>query len=94
MVAVEAGLRGLPVIATRRGALPSIISEGESGLLVDRGSAEQIADAAQRLASDSELWQRLSRGAAERVSTHFSLRASAEKMLDILAASCENQPNS
>ncbi len=40
---VEAFACGLPVIASRLGALPEIIQEGRNGLLFDPGSAEDLA---------------------------------------------------
>ncbi|MHC4208205.1 MAG: glycosyltransferase family 4 protein [Planctomycetota bacterium] len=47
--AVEAQACGTPLIATRRGALPEIIVEGETGFVVD--SVEQAVAAAARLGS-------------------------------------------
>jgi glycosyltransferase involved in cell wall biosynthesis len=47
--AVEAQACGTPLIATRRGALPEIILEGETGFVVD--STEQAVEAAAKLGS-------------------------------------------
>lgn len=47
LVAVEAQASGTPLIATRYGALPEIIREGETGFVVD--SIEQAIDAVDRL---------------------------------------------
>ena len=41
---VEAFACGLPVIASRLGALPEIVQEGYNGLLFDPGSAEDLAN--------------------------------------------------
>ncbi|AKJ27925.1 glycosyltransferase family 4 protein [Caldimonas brevitalea] len=41
---VEAYACGLPVIASRLGALPEIVVEGHSGLLFDPGSPQDLAD--------------------------------------------------
>lgn len=84
MVAIEAGLRGVPAIATRRGALPEIVLDGQTGFLAERGAADQIADAAHRLARDPELWRRMSLAAFERTARDFSIAASAQKMLALL----------
>src|SRR5438045_3209558 len=35
LTAVEAGLRRIPVVATRRGALPEIVVDNETGFLID-----------------------------------------------------------
>lgn len=51
LVAAEAQASGTPLIATRRGALPEIIRDGETGFLVD--SMEQAIEAVERLPSIS-----------------------------------------
>jgi glycosyltransferase involved in cell wall biosynthesis len=46
LVSMEAAACGTPVVAFRRGALPEVIEEGETGLLVD--TPEQMAEAVLR----------------------------------------------
>jgi len=53
MTAVESLARGTPVIASRIGALAEIVDHGRTGLLVEPGSAEGLAAAVRRLASDA-----------------------------------------
>lgn len=48
VVAVAAGF-GLPVVATRVGGLPEQVRDGETGLLVEPGSVDQLASALERL---------------------------------------------
>jgi glycosyltransferase involved in cell wall biosynthesis len=55
LVAVEAAAAGVPVVASRLGALPEIVSDGETGLLVRPGDADALADALRRLLDDREL---------------------------------------
>jgi glycosyltransferase involved in cell wall biosynthesis len=45
MSIIEAMGAGLPVVATRVGAVPDLISHGQNGLLVDAASPLAIADA-------------------------------------------------
>lgn len=48
-VIIEAMLAGVPVVATTVGGIPDIISHQKSGLLVEPGSADALADAVQTL---------------------------------------------
>lgn len=52
---LEAMLRGIPVIGTRSGGIPEMITDGETGLLVPPNDAAALADAVERLRSDSAL---------------------------------------
>jgi glycosyltransferase involved in cell wall biosynthesis len=50
---VEAYAAGVPVIANRNGALPSVVADGVTGLLVDPGRPDGWRDALARLADDA-----------------------------------------
>ncbi len=52
MTILEAMARGLPVIATNRGAAPEIICDGQNGLLVPAGDPAALADAIRTLVQD------------------------------------------
>ncbi len=58
LVNVEALASGLPVVSTRGGGTKEIFSGG-GGILVERGSVEQLANALRRLAEDQQLRTRL-----------------------------------
>jgi glycogen(starch) synthase len=45
LVALEAALMARPVVATRFGALPEVVADGEAGLLVERERPRELADA-------------------------------------------------
>jgi len=47
--ALEAMAAGRPVLAARVGALPDAVAHGETGLLLDRSSPEEVAAALERL---------------------------------------------
>jgi glycosyltransferase involved in cell wall biosynthesis len=55
VVAIEALAAARPVVATRVGGVPDVVTEGEDGYLVDVGDVNAIADALERLARDPEL---------------------------------------
>ena len=52
--ALEAMAAGRPVVAARTAALPDAVVDGETGLLVDRASPEDVASAIERLLADPE----------------------------------------
>ncbi|MBE6770731.1 MAG: glycosyltransferase family 4 protein [Ruminococcaceae bacterium] len=46
---VESQMYGTPVIGSRMGGIPELISEGETGLLFDAGNAEELEEKLRRL---------------------------------------------
>ena len=56
---------GKPVVATRVGALPEYVQEGETGLLVPPGDAQGLADAIVRLLKDDNLRAQMGRNARD-----------------------------
>jgi glycosyltransferase involved in cell wall biosynthesis len=63
----EAMASGRPVIGSRIGGIVDIIADGENGLLVTPGDAEELAAAMRRLIEDPALTERLGTRAAESV---------------------------
>ena len=60
---IEALASGLPVVAARAGAIHEVVSEGETGLLYEPNSEEDLTAAVRRLVEDDTLRGILSRGA-------------------------------
>jgi glycosyltransferase involved in cell wall biosynthesis len=71
-VVLEALAMETPVVATRIAGVPRLIVDGETGLLVEPGSAAQLAAAIERMARDSNLRQRLADAGRQRVETSYS----------------------
>ena len=88
-VALEAALAGRPVVSTRAGAIPEILRDGESALLVEPDDHEALAAAIVRLLSDPELALRIIAGgqafAAEHLDGASALAAFQEVVADVLA---------
>lgn len=66
-VVLEALCRGRAVVGARAGGIPDVVSDDETGLLVDPDRPDEIADAVVRVLSD--------RGLAERLGTGGRVRA-------------------
>ena len=75
----EAMALGVPIVCTRRGMLPEIVADGESGILVDE-TAESLGNALAALARDEALRKRLARGAREAAKARFDLPAQAARV--------------
>ena len=76
---------GLPIVATRAGGIPEIISDGDNGLLVEPDNADQLRYALLRLLNDKPLAQRLgSRGKV--VAQAYSPDRMTEQYLDLSQA--------
>lgn len=73
----EAMACGVPVISTTGGALPEVV--GDAGMLVPPGDHQSLAKAIAAVCDTPELAQKLSRIGYNRVMTHFTWRAAAEK---------------
>ena len=84
VVALAAG-NGLPVVATRVGALPEQVQDGVTGLLVTPGSEEELAEAICRLLEDPPLAARLGQALREDFVLHRSWEMIAAKTREICA---------
>jgi glycosyltransferase involved in cell wall biosynthesis len=71
-VACEALSAGTPVVAMREGAVPEVLRDGETALLVEPGDPGAIASAALRLLADRDLAARLVAAGRRDVLRRFS----------------------
>jgi len=80
LVLLEALSASLPVITTRVGAIPEIISDGKEGFLIDRGDVVALADRTARLVGDPELRARMSFCARRRYERDFTAEHFADRL--------------
>ncbi len=69
---IEAAQAGLPIVASRVGGIPEIITNGWDGLLIESGSVPDLQNAIETLLDNPELQKKLAAAAAVR-GRHFSL---------------------
>ena len=79
----EAMACGAAAVAARSGALPEIVEDGTSGLLVPPRDASALADAIQKLAQDERLRRQMALSGLERVRRHFAADVSTAKVLEV-----------
>jgi glycosyltransferase involved in cell wall biosynthesis len=75
LAVVEAMAAGLPVVATRCGGPEQIIDDGRTGLLVENGSPEAVADALEALRADAPRREALASAARSAVRERFDIDA-------------------
>lgn len=64
---------GKPVVCTRTGGNPEIVSDGENGYLVPVGDVQELANKLGTLIEQPELRKKMGRDGAARVREHYSL---------------------
>lgn len=76
---IEAGLCGLPVVATAVPGVADVVVDGETGYIVPRGDAAALTAACARLLADPGLRARMGAAARDRCVAEFTLAASARR---------------
>ena len=74
---------GKPIVATRVGGIPELITDREEGLLVEPANSLQLAGAIKDVFSDSSLGKRLGNNARKRVGREFTWNAIAKKTFEL-----------
>ncbi len=74
---------GIPVVASRVGQIQELVRDGETGLLCEAGSLEQLAERCQRLLDSPELRGEIGRAAARQVHEHHTWDHNAARVMAI-----------
>jgi glycosyltransferase involved in cell wall biosynthesis len=85
VVLMEAMAMRLAVISTRIAGTPELIEDGRDGLLVPPGRSDQLAEALERIITDSSLRADLGKAGREKVLREFSLERSAAQLHALFA---------
>ncbi len=82
MSILEAMAAGLPVVSTRVGGIPEVVTDGHEGWLVPAGDVDALAEKLALLVANPELAAQMGAAARERVELTFS----AQRILPQLIA--------
>jgi len=82
-VVLEALACEKPVVATRVGGIPEMISHGKDGLLVSPNDANALSEAILLVFNDAEFAESLGRAGRETVKKRFSFEVVAKRCLEI-----------
>jgi glycosyltransferase involved in cell wall biosynthesis len=84
MVLSEAGAAGLPTISTQVAAIPEIVMDGKTGILIPAGDASALAGALRTLIENPDLRHRFGAQAQRSVAESFDAAINARKLLSLL----------
>jgi glycosyltransferase involved in cell wall biosynthesis len=85
-VVVEALSQGLPVVATRAGAIPELVTDGIHGRLVPPGDAGALAAAIEQLARDPDARHRMGAAGIQLIAAGWDLETGAARLHQLLGA--------
>jgi len=88
LVAAEAMGHGIPVVASRMGAMSALVEDGVDGLLFEPGNAQDLCEKVTRLWGDAELCRRLGRAARLKVASRWSPRHHVEHLKAVYDSLC------
>ncbi len=80
---LEAMLVGLPIAASRAGALPQMIEHDKEGLLVSPGSATELCEAITRILSGEDMGRKFGERVRERVLTYFAIERELDEYMQV-----------
>ena len=80
---MEAMAAGLPIVAFRVGGIPEIVEDGVTGILVDPGDVQGLAEAIARVAADPQ-WRVAAGAAARRRVEELSWNAMIRRNMEVM----------
>ncbi|AOZ91957.1 glycosyltransferase [Paenibacillus crassostreae] len=81
----EAMATGLPIVSTRHGGIPELVTDGQEGLLVPEKTAKGLADKIKFLIENPSIRQEMGRKGHEKVESDFDSAKQVRKLESIYA---------
>ena len=89
---LESMAAGVPAIATRVGAIPDLVDDGVSGVLIEPRSVAALADAICRLAGDRAALGRMGAAARSTITARYSIGRLALELCGVYQNLCARSP--
>ncbi len=86
MAVIEAMASALPIVATRVGGLPDLVTDSVNGFLVEAGNPAELAGAIHRLAVDPDLRSGMSTRSYQIAKESFDIEQVVTRLLEIYGA--------
>jgi len=86
VVIMEAMATGLPVISSQLSGIPELVDDGRTGILVQPGDVNALADALQKLHENPALRFNMGRAGREKVLREFNLKINVAELANLFAA--------
>lgn len=83
LVLAESMACGVPVVGSRAGAIPEVVRDGETGLLVEPRDPVALADAIEKLVRNKSERLRMSSAAIDRVDANFTMDKTVSETLNV-----------
>jgi len=80
---LHAMAEGVPIVASREGAIPEVVVDGQTGFLCEKGKAEDFAQRIIQLLSDDTLRKKMSVDSFIRFKSFYSLEQYGKRMVDV-----------
>jgi glycosyltransferase involved in cell wall biosynthesis len=89
---LEASAAGLPVVAHPLTAVPEMVVDGVTGLLVPEGDDDALVAALRRLVEDPSLRSAMGRRARAHAEAHYDMRRTVDALVGVLAEVAAGRP--
>lgn len=80
---LEAMRAGKPAIATRTGAVPEYVIDGETGLIVEPGDSNALANAIEYMLNHPEKWRSMGERGRERFKNNFTIDKTVDQLTNL-----------
>ena len=84
MVFLEAMAFGKPVVACNYGGTPEVVADGVTGILLEYGDVDALADRLIQLLGDEDLRRNMGEAGRQRVEEHYTFEHFRRRLVGVL----------